>query len=59
MIASNTYQKAFVRPPTYEPSFGSRLVRGLQAPGTVPGMESLSERRKELLRQLLEQGAAQ
>jgi hypothetical protein len=59
ILKSDAYQKG-IRP-QYSPSYASKLVKGLQQEGVVPGLESLglSEHRKELLRQLLEEGAPQ
>jgi len=59
ILKSDWYQD-LIRP-RYEASNASKVVKGAQQPGVIPGLESLglSEERKELLRQLLEQGAPQ
>jgi hypothetical protein len=57
IIKSDWYQKALKA----EPKLGEKLLKASQQEGVIPGLESLglSEHRKELLRQLLEEGAPQ
>lgn len=59
ILKSEKYQDLIK--PRYEASFASRMAKAAQQPGVIPSLEGLglSEERKELLRQLLEEGAPQ
>jgi hypothetical protein len=57
-LKNELYQKLLVNPPTYGPSLGSRMVRGLQAPETAVGATALGQgeeaRRRAALLQALQ-----